>query len=414
MREVVDLLIYNIKQIVTPSNSNLKKGKELSNVKIFENSAIAVKDGLIFDLSSTEEILDKYDSKNKIDLENSHILLPGFIDPHTHLIFGGSREEEFLLRIKGESYLTIQKRGGGIYKTQKDTFELREEDLVDLGLKRIKIGNLYGILTFEIKSGYGLEIENEIKLLKIIKKLKEISKSKIVSTFLLHLLPKNQNKNSFLKEVIDVIPQLKKENLLDFIDIFIEDGAFLPEDAVQILEVCDNLEIPISLHIDQFNNLGASSLVLKYNIKSLSHLDLTKEQELENLSKKDFVGIIFPLERLIFKRKEGRGRELIDYGIPISISTDFNPGTSPSLNFPLILSLSIIREGLTIEEAINASTINSAFALNLEKEFGSIEKGKIANFIIFSLNDYKEIPYYVGMNFIKYVIINGEVIRFDW
>ncbi len=413
MKEAVDLLIYNIKQIVTPSDSKLKKGRELKNVKIFENSAIAIKNGLIFDLSSTEEILDKYDSKNKIDLENNYILLPGFIDPHTHLLFGGSREEEFLLRIKGESYLSIQKKGGGIYKTQKDTFKLKDKDLLDLGLKRINIGNSYGILTFEIKSGYGLEIEKEIMLLNIIKKLKEISKSRVVSTFLLHLVPKNQNKDNFLKKVLDIIPQLKNENLLDFIDIFIEDGAFLPEDAVKILEVCKNLEILVSLHIDQFNNLGASSLALKYNIKSLSHLDLTKEQELEKLREKDLVGIIFPLERLIFKRKEGRGRELIDFGIPISISTDFNPGTSPSLNFPLILSLSIIREGLTIEEAINASTINSAFALNLEKDFGSIEKGKVANLIIFSLNDYRKIPYYIGMNFIKYVIINGEVIRVD-
>jgi imidazolonepropionase len=154
-------------------------------------------------------------------------------------------------------------------------------------------------------------------------------------------------------------------------------------------------------------------LALDFNVKSLSHLDLTKDSEIESLVEKNVVGIIFPLERLIFKRKEGRGREIIDLGMPISISTDFNPGTSPSLNFPLILSLSIIREGLTVEEAINASTINSAFALNLQEDYGSVEKGKKANLIIFSLKNYKEIPYYVGMNFIKYVIINGEVIRID-
>jgi len=413
MKEKVDLLIYNIRQIVTPFNSNLKKGKELSNLKIFENCGIAIKDGIIFDLSSTEEILDKYYSDNKLDLKNENILLPGFIDPHTHLLFGGSREDEFLLRFKGESYITIQKKGGGIYKTQRDTFELNEDDLINLGEERLKVANSFGILSIEIKSGYGLDVEKEIKLLKIIKKLKEISKSKLISTFLLHLVPEKKDRKIFINEVLDVIPQLKKENLLDFIDIFIEEGAFLPQDVIQILKISQDLKIPISLHVDQFNNLGGSSLALDFNVKSLSHLDLTKDSEIESLGEKNVVGIIFPLERLIFKRKEGRGREIIDLGMPISISTDFNPGTSPSLNFPLILSLSIIREGLTVEEAINASTINSAFALNLKEDYGSVEKGKKANLIIFSLKNYKEIPYYVGMNFIKYVIINGEVIRID-
>lgn len=413
MKENCDLLIYNIKELITPFDSNLKRGEDLRKLKIINNGGVAIKDGKILSVSTSEEILDLYESHNKLNLNNENILLPGFVDPHTHILFGGSREEEFLLRIQGENYLSIQKKGGGIYKTQRDTTSLSEKDLIKITKDKILTANSYGILTLEIKSGYGLYLEEEIKLLKIIKKLKEEVKSRIISTFLLHLIPKDLDRKTFLNEVKNILPKLKNENLIDFIDIFIEDGAFSKEDAVEILEETQKLGILVSLHIDQFNNLGASSLSLIYNIKSLSHLDLTTDTELEKLKEKETIGIIFPLERFIFKREEKRGRKLIDMGIPLSISTDFNPGTSPSLNFPLIISLSLIREGLTIEEAINSSTINSAYALNLQNELGSIEVGKRADFVILSLNSIKEIPYYIGMNFVKYVIINGEVIKVD-
>ncbi|MDI6860751.1 MAG: imidazolonepropionase [Caldisericia bacterium] len=413
MKENVDLLIYNIKELITPYNSNLKRGEELKELKIINNGGIAIKNGKILCVSDTEEVLDRFEGEKVLDLKNENILLPGFVDPHTHILFGGSREDEFLARINGESYLSIQKKGGGIYKTQKDTISLNEDELVKITKERILTANSYGILTLEIKSGYGLFLQEEIKLLKTIKKIKEESKIKTVSTFLLHLIPKEFDRKVFLSEVLEIMPKIYKEDLFDFIDIFIEEGAFSVEEATQILEVTKNLGASVSLHIDQFNNLKASKLAKKYKIKSLSHLDLTEESELEELSKGDTVGIIFPLERFIFKRDERRGRKLIDLGIPLSISTDFNPGTSPSLNFPLILSLSIIREGLTVEEAINSSTINGAYALNLQNEVGSIEVGKRADFVVFSLKSFKEIPYYVGMNFIKYVIINGEVINID-
>ncbi|MCX8095811.1 MAG: imidazolonepropionase [Caldisericia bacterium] len=413
MRESSDLLIYNIKEIVTPFDFKLKRGKDLSKLKIIENGGISIKSGKIVCVSTTEEVLDRFESENIIDLKNENIVLPGFVDPHTHLIFGGSREEEFLARISGEPYLSIQKKGGGIYKTQKDTTDLDEIELIKITKERINLGNLYGILTFEIKSGYGLYIDKEIKLLKIIKKLKEELNSKIISTFLLHLVPKDIDKKVFISEVLEKLPQLREDNLFDFIDIFIEEGAFLLDDAIKILEISQKLNINVSLHVDQFNRFGASKLAINYNIKSLSHLDLTSDTELEELSKTETVGIIFPLERFVFKREENRGRKLIDMGIPLALSTDFNPGTSPSLNFPLILSLGIIREGLKIEEAINASTINSAYALNIQKDVGSIEIGKRADLIILNLSSYKQIPYFVGMNFTKYVIINGEVIRID-
>ncbi|MGC9089741.1 MAG: imidazolonepropionase [Caldisericia bacterium] len=411
MKENVDLLIYNIKEIVTPEPPYPKKENSIKNVLILNDYSIAIKNGRFYDISSNEKIRDLYESNQEIDLKNENIVLPGFVEPHTHLVFGGSREDEFLLRLQGVSYLEIQKKGGGIRKTKKDTFLIPKEKLIDESKKRLDIGMNYGITTFEIKSGYGLELDKEIYLLEIINKLKEQSKVKIVPTFLLHLLPENEDLNFFLNKLFNLLPLIKEKNLTDNIDIFIEKGAFDIEIGDKILNKVKNLNFNIFLHIDQFSDINGANLAIKYNVNSVSHIDLTKEEKLYEFGYKNIVGIIFPLERLIFSKERERGREIIDAGIPLSISTDFNPGTSPSLNFPLIISLSVIREGLTVEEAINASTINSAYALNLHNEIGSIEKGKRADLIIFELDSYKKIPYFVGMNFIKYVIINGEVNR---
>ncbi|MGB9844049.1 MAG: imidazolonepropionase [Caldisericia bacterium] len=411
MKENVDLLIYNIKEIVTPEPPYPKKENSIKNVLILNDYSIAIKNGRFYDISSNEKIRDLYESNQEIDLKNENIVLPGFVEPHTHLVFGGSREDEFLLRLQGVSYLEIQKKGGGIRKTKKDTFLIPKEKLIDESKKRLDIGMNYGITTFEIKSGYGLELDKEIYLLEIINKLKEESKVKIVPTFLLHLLPENEDLNFFLNKLFNLLPLIKEKNLTDNIDIFIEKGAFDIETSDKILNKVKNLNFNIFLHIDQFSDINGANLAIKYNVNSVAHIDLTKEEKLYEFGYKNIVGIIFPLERLIFSKERERGREIIDAGIPLSISTDFNPGTSPSLNFPLIISLSVIREGLTVEEAINASTINSAYALNLHNEIGSIEKGKRADLIIFELDSYKKIPYFVGMNFIKYVIINGEVNR---
>lgn len=406
----VDLLIYNIREIVTPIGIPPKKGKFLNEIEVINNGAIAINEGKIVDVLRTNEIKDLYKGEVELDLKNENIVLPGFVDPHTHLIFGGSREEEFLKRLLGYSYLDIQKSGGGIKKTKNDTFSIPEEKLIEETKKRLMIGSSYGITTFEIKSGYGLEIDKEIKLLKLINRIKSEEKLEIVPTFLLHLIPEGESNEIFIKKVVkETLPYLKRENLTSFLDIFVEDGAFTKDLADEIIGEAKKLDFYISLHVDQFNNIGGIELALKYNVKSVSHIDLTKKDDLILIGEKDIIGIIFPLERLIFSREPKRGREVIDLGVPISISTDFNPGTSPSLNFPLILSLAMIREGLTIEEAINSSTINSAYALNLHNEIGSIEKGKRADLVIFELDSYKKIPYFVGMNFIKYVIINGEV-----
>lgn len=411
MRESVDLLIYNIKELITPKPPYPKKGKYLRDLLIINNGAVAIKNGKIYDFASSEKIKDLYVGNSEIDLKNENILMPGFIDPHTHLIFGGTREEEFLLRLKGVSYLEIQRKGGGINKTKKDTFLLSKEKLIEETKKRLNLGISYGITTFEIKSGYGLNIDKEIALLELINQIKKESKILVIPTFLLHLIPEDENKEVFLNNLFKTLPNILETNLSKNIDIFIESQAFDINLSDEILKIAHKLGYNISLHIDQFNDIDGASLAIKYDVKSVSHIDLTKEDKLYEFGNKNIVGIIFPLERLIFSKGPNRGREIVDSLVPLSISTDFNPGTSPSLNFPLIISLSIIREGLTIEEAINSSTINSAYALNLHNEIGSIEKGKRADLIIFELDSYKKIPYFVGMNFIKYVIINGEVAR---
>lgn len=411
MKERTDLTIYNIKEIVTPTPPYPKKGELIKEISVINNGGLAIKKGRFIDISTSEKIRDLYKGDREIDLKNKSIVLPAFVESHTHLIFGGSREEEFLLRLEGKDYLNILKEGGGIKKTKKDTLSLNEKTLIKNTIEKLNLGISYGIATFNIKTGYGIDLEKELYILNVINKIKEKYFKNIVPSLLLHLMPDSKSKEEFLKELTNCLNFIIEKKLSNHFDIFIEKGAFDFEISDEILEIVKKLGFNISLHIDQFNNIDGAKLGIKYKVNSVSHIDLTKKEDLIEFGEKNIVGIIFPLERLIFSREGKRGREVIDLGVPVSISTDFNPGTSPSLNFPLIISLSIIREGLTVEEAINASTINSAYALGLDKEIGSIEVGKRANFLIFSLDSYKKIPYFVGMNFIKYVIINGEVKR---
>ena len=408
MKEKVDLTIINASEIITCKGNVPKKGEELKNLSIIKNGGIAIDKGRILDVGESERIRDRFTGKREIDLKNESIVLPGFVESHTHLVFGGTREEEFLMRLSGASYLEIQKRGGGIYSTVRATKSLEEDKLIERALSFIEKGEKYGISTFEIKSGYGLYIEDEIRILKIIKEIKKRNKD-IISTFLLHLPPEGVKRSTYFKKVIENLKLIKDEELSDFVDIFVEKDAFSKEEAYIFLSEAKKLGFKTSMHVDQFNNIGGIDVAIDLNLNSVSHLDKTDKESLKELSKKDTVGIIFPTERM-FLLKDGKlGRRVADSGVPLAISTDFNPGTSPTINFYLALSLSVIREGLSIEEAINASTINPAFALSIHEDRGSIEKGKLANLQILSLKTYKLIPYFFGMNYLKYLIKDGEV-----
>ncbi len=408
MKEHASLLIINASEIVTPEGNVPKKGESLKELKVIKNGGIAIKDGKIIDVGENERIRDLYIGEKEIDLSYESIVLPSFVEAHTHLVFGGTREEEFLMRLSGTSYLEIQRMGGGIYSTVRETKSLEEDKLIERALSFIEKGETYGISTFEIKSGYGLYIEDEIRILKIIKEVKKRNKD-IISTFLLHLPPEGIDRSAYFKKAIENLKFIKDKELSLFVDIFVEKGAFSKEEAYTFLSEAKKLGFKTSMHVDQFNNIGGIDVAIELNLNSVSHLDKTDTESLKELAKKDIVGIIFPTERM-FLLKEGKlGRRVADSGIPLAISTDFNPGTSPTINFYLVLSLSVIREGLSIEEAINASTINPAFALSIHEDKGSIEKGKSANLQILSLKTYKLIPYFFGMNYLKYLIKNGEV-----
>jgi len=408
MKEKVDLTIINASEIITCKGNVPKKGEELKNLSIIKNGGIAIDKGRILDVGESERIRNLYLGEKEIDLSYESIVLPSFVESHTHLVFGGTREEEFLMRLSGASYLEIQKRGGGIYSTVRATKSLEEDKLIERALSFIEKGEKYGISTFEIKSGYGLYIEDEIRILKIIKEIKKRNKD-IISTFLLHLPPEGVKRSTYFKKVIENLKLIKDEELSDFVDIFVEKDAFSKEEAYIFLSEAKKLGFKTSMHVDRFNNIGGIDVAIDLNLNSVSHLDKTDKESLKELSKKDIVGIIFPTERM-FLLKDGKlGRRVADSCVPLAISTDFNPGTSPTINFYLALSLSVIREGLSIEEAINASTINPAFALSIHEDRGSIEKGKLANLQILSLKTYKFIPYFFGMNYLKYLIKDGEV-----
>lgn len=408
MKEKVDLLIFNASEIVTPEGSAPKKGEDFKKIKVIKNGGIAINKGRIFDIGESERVRDLYSGKRKIDLKNEHIVLPAFVESHTHLVFGGTRENEFLMRLSGISYLEIQKRGGGIYSTVRATKLLKDKELLERALSFIEMGNLNGISTFEIKSGYGLEIKDELRILRVIKMIKERYKH-IVSTFLLHIPPQGTDRRAYIEDAIETLSIIKDEKLSQFVDIFVENGAFTKDEAYKFLSRAKELGFKITMHVDQFNNIGGTDVALELNVNSVSHLDVTERETLKEMGRRDIVGIVFPTERF-FLLKEGKlSRRVSDSGVPLALSTDFNPGTSPTINFYITLSLSVIREGLTIEEAINASTINPSFALSIHNERGSIEKGKMGDLQVLSLKSYREIPYFFGMNFLKYLIINGEV-----
>jgi len=408
MREHASLLIINASEIVTPEGNVPKKGESLKELKVIKGGGIAIKDGKIVDVGESERIRDVYSGEKEIDLSGESIVLPSFVEAHTHLVFGGTREEEFLMRLSGVSYLEIQRKGGGIYSTVRATKSLEDAKLIERALSFIEKGETHGISTFEIKSGYGLYIEDEIRILKIIKEVKKRNKN-IISTFLLHLPPKGIKRSTYFKKAIENLKFIKDEELSDFVDIFVEKDAFSKEEAYTFLSEAKKLGFKTSMHVDQFNTIGGIEVAIELNLNSVSHLDKTDTESLKELAKKDIVGIIFPTERMFLLKEGGLGRRIADSGVPLAISTDFNPGTSPTINFYLVLSLSVIREGLSIEEAINASTINPAFALSIHENTGSIEKGKSANLQILSLKTYKLIPYFFGMNYLKYLIKNGEV-----
>ena len=407
-------LFANAAQIVTcnTDGKNFKRGSELSELEVLENHSILSENGIIKDIIPNHSV-NKISVDEKINLSGK-LILPGLIDCHTHTAFAGSRTNEFKEKIAGVHYEDIAKRGGGIISTVSAVRNTSLTELVEIIKPRINEFILQGVTTLEIKSGYGLDFENEIKLLLAIKIINEIYPIDIVSTFLgAHTFPPEfKNDHSGYVELIinKMIPHIAKNNLAEYCDGFCESTAFTSNEIDKIFTAASEAGLKLKLHTEQFNNVGGLDIALKHKATTVDHLEVLLPKDLLNFSNSETVAVLLPGVSLFLDYQFAPARKLIVNDAIVALATDYNPDSSHILNLHLIMSLAAIKMKMKIEEIINAVTINAAKALNREKNVGSIEIGKQADFAVFGADEYSEIIYNVGRNILTHTIKNGEII----
>ncbi len=408
-------LLFRASQVLScqPQNGLFKRQNELNDLGLFEDFSIIIEDETITEISNKISTTDfkrfdlVFDCKNKV-------IIPGIVDPHTHLIFAGSRSDEFEMRVSGLTYEQIAAKGGGIIKTVNATRNASKEELKISGHERLKEALSLGVTTIEIKSGYGLDFNNEVKMLEVINELNEEQPIEIIPTFLgAHTIPNeySQNREAYVKSITDsLIPYLSQKKLAKYCDVFLERSAFSYDETKDILKTAIKFGMKPKLHADQFNSLGGVSLAVELEVCSIDHLEVTNDADIKKLSKTDIACVILPGVSYFIKIPYSSARKMIDEGCIVALGTDFNPGSCMSQNVFLIMNIASLYNQMNLNETINAFTINSAYALGLSKKVGSIEIGKQADLIILNTNDYKNIVYYFGKNFVQTVIKRGIVV----
>ena len=411
-----NLIIKNASELVTCKGNAPKRGTEMFNIGIIKDGAVVVENGIITAVGTTDEILSKYDEKNYrvIDASNKAVL-PGFIDSHTHLVFGGYRADEFSWRLRGDTYMSIMERGGGITNSVRATRERSLEDLVEVGRKRLHKMMQFGVTTVEGKSGYGLDSDTEIKQLEAMKILNNEEPIDIVSTFLgpHSVLPEYKGKEEeFIDFMInDVLPIVKEKNLAEFADIFCEKNVFSVEQSRRFLKAAKDMGFKLKIHADEIVQLGGAELAAELGAVSADHLLQASDKGIEDMAKAGVICSLLPITAFSLKEEYARARYMIDKNCAVSLATDLNPGSCFSNSIPLLIAISAIYMGLSIEEIITALTINAAAAVDRADSVGSLEIGKKADIIILEYPSINFLPYHVGVNIVETVIKNGEVVN---
>ena len=402
-------IIKNIGELLTcPSDG------KINDLGIIENAALIIKDDIIKDLGSEEEILSKINSDDYeiIDADNKSIL-PGFIDPHTHFVFAGYRDDEFNWRLQGKSYEEIMERGGGIVNTVKSTRETSFEKLKELGSKRLDNMLKYGVTTIEGKSGYGLDFETELKQLEVMKKLNEEHIIDVALTFMgAHATPAEYNTtNEYVENILtNMLPRIAQKDIAEFCDIFCDKGAFNIEQSRKILKKAKDLGFKLKIHADEIESLGAAELSADMKAISAEHLLKVSDEGIKKLKNQNVIPVLLPITAFSLKSNYAPARKMIERGLEPALATDFNPGSSFSNSIPLLLSLATLYMEMTTAEAIRGITINAARAINRQDKIGSIEKGKKADLIFLSTPSYTHLSYHIAHNCVGKVMKNGELV----
>ena len=410
-------VIKNIAELIQTEDFPRKwvAGSDMKNLNTIKNAFVEVENGIITAFGSMDDWtgIDDWNNTKIIDAEEG-MVFPTYCDSHTHLVFAASREGEFVDRINGLTYEEIAKRGGGILNSAEKLQNTTEDELYNDALVRLNELVKMGTGAFEIKSGYGLTLEAELKMLKVIKRLKESSDVTIKATFLgAHAIPKEYKgkKDAYMDLVInEMLPKVAEEKLANYVDIFCEDGYFTVEDTKRLLEAANKFGISAKTHVNQFNAIGGVKASVDLDALSVDHLEEMVEEDFIALKDSDCMPTILPSCSFFLGIPYGPAKEMIKRGLPVALATDYNPGSSPSGNMNFVASLGCIQMKMTPEEVINATTINTAYAMGIEKELGSICIGKKANlFITKPIPSYAYLPYSFGHNVIDRVMINGKL-----
>ena len=406
-------LIINIKELIQIRDRNISfiSAKEMDTLPSINNAYLLIENGKISEFGKMSEI-SKIDNVETIDAKNK-IVLPCWCDSHTHSVYTGNRSDEYVQRIKGVSYQEIANNGGGILKSSRQINSISEDELFFESKNRIEKLIKYGTGSLEIKTGYGLSYDGELKMLKVIKRLKESLPIQIKSTFLgAHAIPKNYKKEEYFRLVLDeMLPDFAKDELIDFVDIFCEKNYFSAEDTKILCNKASELGIASKIHVNQFNSIGGVKVAVDCGALSVDHLEVINKSDINILKQSKTIPVLLPGCSFFLGIEYADAKTLLSNEIPFAIASDYNPGSSPSGNMNFILSLACNKLKLTTEQAINAATINGAYAMGLSHKTGSITKGKIANVVITSeIESINDLPYFYGDNLVDKILINGEEI----
>ena len=407
-------LITNIKQLVQVREINLEmvSGAEMGVLPVLENAYLLIENDLISDFGLMKD-LPEIAVENIIDASGK-VVMPTWVDSHTHIVYAGNRVQEFVDRINGLSYEEIANRGGGILNSAKLLNQTSEEELYNQSKARLEEVISQGTGAVEIKSGYGLTVEGELKMLRVIKRLRDDYKIPVKATFLgAHAFPKEykENQQAYIDLIInEMLPKIAEEKLADYIDAFLETGYFSVEQTKQIIEAGKKHGLSSKIHVNQFNTIGGIQMCVENNVLSVDHLEVMNDEDIQALKGTKTMPVALPSCSYFISIPYTPARKMISEGLPLTLASDFNPGTTPSGNMNFVVATACIKMKMTPEEAINAATLNGAYAMGVQNEVGSITKGKKANLIITKeIPNYYQIPYSFGTNLIDKVLINGKV-----
>ena len=399
-----DLLFINTSQLVTCAGpARARRGNEMSELGILKNSAVAVSNGKIAMIGAASDLRNAYADAEIVDCKGG-VLTPGLVDSHTHAVFGKARFEEHEQRAAGLDYMEIAQRGGGIHASVRDFRQRSEDELYSMSVERLRELASYGTTTVEIKSGYGLSTDDELKALAVIGRLAERQPQRIVATWLgAHEIAQEYRSDSDRREkliamlVDDQLPKVVRQGVARFADVFCEPGVFTVDESRRILSAARKAGLGLKLHADELKPSGGAELAVELGATSADHLAAVSEKGIKSLSKSETVATLLPGTMLFLgKSKQGPARELIDAGAAVALATDFNPGTSPTVNFPLIMTLGVSQLRMSSAEVLVACTVNGAAALGLAAEIGQIAPGFSADLALFSITDIRELPYWYG------------------